>query len=221
MRMCTSKLRRCRKFNDNDEKTVNTWLKRYKVQCVNLLCFCRLCSFLFLLTLFKYKDRHFDQYQALCAAPVYKITYNFDLFSGSSAIKAVHKSLSISFPMSRGSVVGAKRSTGCPFLSHKNLVKFHLIALPKKPFCLFRKYLYSGMADSPLTLTWWEMEKNNEKNSIVLFHLICRFGITFAITSPMFAFAFFKWQTISSPLLSGICDANWLHGKAKIRSPLS
>lgn len=62
-----------------------------------------------------------------------------------------YKSFSIDFAISIGSVVGAKRSTGSPFLLTKNLVKFHLIALPKMPLCLSFKYLYSGWEASPLT----------------------------------------------------------------------
>jgi hypothetical protein len=43
-----------------------------------------------------------------------------------------------------GEVMGAYRSTTLPFLSTKNLVKFHLMLLPRSPpLCDFR-YLYSG-----------------------------------------------------------------------------
>lgn len=43
-----------------------------------------------------------------------------------------------------GEVMGAYRSTTLPSLSTKNLVKFHLMPLPRSPpFCDFR-YLYRG-----------------------------------------------------------------------------
>jgi hypothetical protein len=51
-----------------------------------------------------------------------------------------------------GEVVGAYRSTTFPFLSTKNLAKFHLILSPNSPppFCDF-KYLYKGAWFCPFT----------------------------------------------------------------------
>lgn len=60
--------------------------------------------------------------------------------------------------MSIGSVVGENRLTAFPFLSTKNLEKFHLMASSSSPPCCSFKYLYSGMAESPLTLTYTKME---------------------------------------------------------------
>src|ERR1035438_7355591 len=76
-----------------------------------------------------------------------------------SANMLIRRQLSYCFPssfsicgsMAVGGVVGAKRSTTLPFLSTRNLVKFHLILSPSRPpFSLFRN-LYSGCASSPLT----------------------------------------------------------------------
>lgn len=50
-------------------------------------------------------------------------------------------------------VLGEKRETGTPDRLTKNLVKFHLIARPKKPPCRDLRNLYKGCASSPLTLT--------------------------------------------------------------------
>lgn len=137
--------------------------------------------------------------------------------------------------MSMGSVVGANLLTGWPFLSTKNLVKFHLIALPKKPFCFSFKYLYNGMAVFPFTLIWCG-DKVGKKHNIQIWNtmntlwmylqlihkitLKCQV-ITLAKMSPKSAFCCFKWQTISSPSPSGIWPANWLHGNPNILNPVT
>lgn len=63
----------------------------------------------------------------------------------------IYNSFSISLAMSMGSVVGAYRLIGMPSLFTRNLVKFHLMPLPKVPDCLAFKYLYKGAALSPFT----------------------------------------------------------------------
>lgn len=134
--------------------------------------------------------------------------------------------------MSAGSVVGANRSTGCPFLSTKNFVKFHLMPFkPKKPCCFSFKYLYNGMALFPFTLIWVK-EKIKTRLGLVIWSISgfdTSYGtevdfemgkfVTFAKTSPNSAFCVFKWQTISSPSPSGIWPPNWLHGNANMRNP--
>ena len=51
-----------------------------------------------------------------------------------------------------GAVVGPNRFLGTPFLSQRNLVKFHLMYDPKRPpSLLFRKW-YRVMASGPFTL---------------------------------------------------------------------
>lgn len=51
-----------------------------------------------------------------------------------------------------GSVAGVYRLNNCPFLSIKNFSKFHLISGPSSPLCFSFRYLYKGIAESPLTL---------------------------------------------------------------------
>lgn len=118
--------------------------------------------------------------------------------------------------MSIGSVVGAKRFTGCPVLSTRNLVKFHLMALPRKPPCLSFKYLYSGAAEFPFTLIYSGKQKLvkyfyvaifNQK-FLKLFRNFCFQKITLPKTSPNSPLSFSNWQTISSPSFSGIWPAN-------------
>src|SRR6185437_5162909 len=54
-------------------------------------------------------------------------------------------------PIASGFVIGAKRFTGLPFLSMRNLGKFHLIRLPNKPPSLPLRYRNTGCVPGPLT----------------------------------------------------------------------
>lgn len=72
------------------------------------------------------------------------------LYNSVLASKYFSKFFSISF----GDVVGAWRSTGFPFLSMMNLVKFHLMPSNNIPPCSFFKYCHKGAAVLPFTSTF-------------------------------------------------------------------
>ena len=92
----------------------------------------------------------------------------------------------------KGEVVGACRSTGLPFLSTMNLVKFHLIASIKVPPCSFFKYSYKGWASLPFTSIF------SNKSNLTLLSLMKH------------------W--ISSAFPGSWCP-NWLQGNARILRP--
>lgn len=105
----------------------------------------------------------------------------------------VSKYFSRFFSISLGEVLGEWRSTGFPFLSTMNLVKFHLMASIRVPPCSFFKYLNNGCASFPLT----SILSNKSK----------------------FTLRSFTKHWISSAL-PGSWWPNWLQGKARIRKPV-
>lgn len=110
-----------------------------------------------------------------------------------SCLVASSKYFSKFFFICCGLVLGPWRSTGFPFLSTMNLVKFHLIASIKVPPCLCFKKAHKGWAPFPLTLI-------------------------FSKRSKLTLLSFKKhWICSASP---GSWPANWLQGKARIRRPL-
>merc|ERR1719239_1155384 len=90
--------------------------------------------------------------------------------------------------------LGPNLATGIPSLLIRNLVKFHLMALIRKPgWVVFRK-AKRGWAPEPLTST---------------FSMKCQ-------EAPYFSLA----QLSTSWAVPGSCPPNWLHGKARIARPL-
>lgn len=63
----------------------------------------------------------------------------------------IQKKASKFFSISFGEVLGEWRSTGFPFLSTINFVKFHLMPSNSMPPCSFFKYCHNGWAVFPFT----------------------------------------------------------------------
>lgn len=75
------------------------------------------------------------------------------------------------------------------------------------------------MAESPFTLTCWRNGIEFSVKNQYIGKWFDKINFTLAKISPKSAFSFWRWQTVSSPSPSGICPANWLHGKPRIRRP--
>jgi len=97
--------------------------------------------------------------------------------------------------IARGFVVVAYRFTGWPSLSIRNFEKFHLIASTMNPDCFILRYFHSGCASSPLTLILANISNFTP-------YLPCA-------------------NCLISSLVPGSWFPNWLHGNAKMRSPLA
>ena len=108
--------------------------------------------------------------------------------------EASYSNFSMSGIISFGDVLGPYLLQQIPFLSTRNFEKFHLIALIKVPPCFFFKNTYSGCAFDPLTSILENMSK---------FTLYCLMKSLICSSVP------------------GSCFPNWLHGKPRIRKPLS